>query len=74
MSNVRELIDRYESLSPQPQQGWAVVAPPQAPASVCSANYRSDRGSSPGAQSEVSYKTSLGSDSCSMSGRQDSAR
>ena len=74
MSNVKELIDRYESLSPQPQQGRAVVAPTQAPASVCSANYRSDRGSSPGAPSEVSYKTSLGSDAFSTPGRQDSAR
>ena len=74
MSNVKDLIDRYESLSPQPQQGRAVVAPPPAPASVLSEDYRSERDPSPVAPSEVSYKTSMGSDAFSTSDRQDSAR
>jgi len=52
----------------------AVVAPPPAPASVLSEDYRSERDPSPVASSEVSYRTSLGSDVRSTSGRRDSAR
>jgi len=59
-SNVKELIEHYESLSPQPQQDGAVVAPPPAPTSILSEDYRSERDPSPVASSEVSYRTSLG--------------
>jgi len=52
----------------------AVVAPPPTPVSVRSEDYRSERDPSPVASSEVSYRTFLGSDALSMSGRQDSAR
>ena len=58
MSNVKDLIEHYEALSPQPQQEGAVAAPPPAPASVGSEILRSDRGPS----------------TISTSDRQDSAR
>ena len=72
-NNVKDLIEHFESLSP-PQQDGAVVAPPPAPASVRSEDYRSERDPSPVASSEASYRTVLGSDALSMSGRQDAAR
>ena len=74
MSNVKDLIERYEALSPRPQRDGAVVAPPPAPASVLSEDYRTERDPSPVASSEMSYRTVLDSEAMSMSGRQDSAR
>ena len=72
--NVKDLIERFESMSPQSQHEQAVVAIPPAPASVLTEDYRSERDPSPVASSEVSYRTYLGSEAVSTSGRQDSAR
>ena len=74
MSNVKKIVEQFEALSSPPQQPRAALELPPVPASVPSEDYCSVRDPPSVAPSEVSYASSPGSVSDSISSRQGTSR